>query len=69
MRAAAVRAENAFATIVACAVIILPLAEIAARTFFSSGIPGSGLFTIHLTMWVGMLGAAIAALKAKGLIR
>jgi tripartite ATP-independent transporter DctM subunit len=65
MRAAAVRAENGFATIVACGVIGLPLAEIAARTFLSTSIPGAGLFTIHLTMWVGLLGAAIAARDGK----
>jgi tripartite ATP-independent transporter DctM subunit len=40
---------------------ILPLAEIVWRTLFHIGIPGSGTFVQHLTLWVGFLGAAIAA--------
>jgi TRAP-type C4-dicarboxylate transport system permease small subunit len=41
--------------------MVLPLIEIVARTVFSTGVPGAGPFTNHLTMWVAMLGAAIAA--------
>src|SRR5262245_4484999 len=55
------RAENAFATVVAGGLILLPLGEIVARTVFSTGIPGAGPFTNHLVLWVAMLGAAIAA--------
>ena len=40
---------------------VLPLLEIAWRAVFQSGIPGSGPFVQHLTLWVGFLGAAIAA--------
>jgi len=40
---------------------ILPLAEIVWRAIFHIGIPGSGTFVQHLTLWVGFLGAAIAA--------
>ena len=55
------RGENAIATLAACALMVLPLVEIVARTVFSTGVPGAGPFTNHLTMWVAMLGAAIAA--------
>jgi tripartite ATP-independent transporter DctM subunit len=65
MRGLLVRGENAFATLVAIAVIVLPLAEIAVRNLFTAGIPGAGPFTQHLTMWVALLGAAIAARDGK----
>jgi tripartite ATP-independent transporter DctM subunit len=59
------RGENAIATLTACALMVLPLVEIVARTVFSTGVPGAGPFTNHLTMWVSMLGAAIAARDEK----
>jgi C4-dicarboxylate transporter DctM subunit len=65
MRAVAARIENSFATVVTVAVVVLPLAEIAARWFLGTGVPGSGPFTLHLTLWAGMLGAAIAARDGK----
>src|SRR5262245_66393169 len=40
---------------------VLPIAEIAWRTLFKIGIPGSGPFVQHLALWVGCLGAALAA--------
>src|SRR6187399_3108700 len=55
------RVENAFATLAAFGLILLPLVEIVVRTVFSTGIPGAGPFTNHLVLWVAMLGAAIAA--------
>jgi tripartite ATP-independent transporter DctM subunit len=45
--------------------MILPLAEAASRTFLSRGIPGSGTFVQHLTLWVAFLGAALAAREGK----
>src|SRR6188474_2696074 len=45
--------------------MILPLAEIASRRFFGAAIPGSGAFAAMLTLWLGMLGAAIAARDGK----
>jgi C4-dicarboxylate transporter, DctM subunit len=45
--------------------VLLPLSEIVARRFFSRGIPGSGPIVSHLTLWVGFLGAAIAAREGK----
>jgi tripartite ATP-independent transporter DctM subunit len=43
----------------------LPLAEIVARGVFGRGIPGSLPFVQHLTLWVGFLGAALAASEGK----
>jgi tripartite ATP-independent transporter DctM subunit len=45
--------------------MLLPLAEIAVRTLVSTGIPGAAPFTLNLTLWVGLLGAAIAAREGK----
>src|SRR5262245_54289524 len=45
--------------------MVLPLAEILSRKFFSHAITGSGAFASNLTLWLGMLGAAIAARDGK----
>ena len=45
--------------------VALPLLEILLRRAFGVGIPGSGPFVQHLTLWVGFLGAAIAAREGK----
>jgi tripartite ATP-independent transporter DctM subunit len=65
MRAFAVRAENLLATIALGGIMLLPLAEIVLRTVVSRGIPGAAPFTLNLTLWVGLLGAAIAAREGK----
>lgn len=44
---------------------VLPLLEIVWRPLFKGGIPGSGPFVQHLTLWVGFLGAAIAAREGR----
>ena len=44
---------------------LLPIAEIASRRLFGRGIPASGPVVQHLTLWVGFLGAAIAAREGK----
>ena len=44
---------------------LLPIAEIVWRAAFKAGIPGSGPFVQHLTLWVGFLGAAIAARQGR----
>jgi tripartite ATP-independent transporter DctM subunit len=44
---------------------VLPLLEILWRAVFKTGIPGSGPFVQHLTLWVGFLGAAIAAREGR----
>ncbi|MDA1306173.1 MAG: TRAP transporter large permease subunit [Acidobacteria bacterium] len=60
-----VRIENSIALVAMAGIIILPLAEIVLRKWFATGIPGAAPFAQHLTMWVGMLGAAIAARDGK----
>ncbi len=65
MRALAVKAENALAALALSGIMLLPLAEIAVRALASTGIPGVSSFTLSLTLWVGMLGAAIAAREGK----
>ena len=65
MRDVAVRAENVLASLAMTGVMLLPLSEIVSRKVFQAGLPGSGPFAQTLTLWVGMLGAAIAAREGK----
>jgi tripartite ATP-independent transporter DctM subunit len=65
MRALAIRAENVVATLALGGIMLLPLAEIAVRRAFGTGIPGAAPFAQNLTLWVGLLGAAIAAREGK----
>ena len=57
--------EDGLATLALSAMVLLPLAEIAIRPFVAGGIPGSIPFVEHLTLWVGFLGAALAARHGK----
>jgi tripartite ATP-independent transporter DctM subunit len=41
--------------------VLLPLTEILGRLFFGAGIPASGPIVQNLTLWIGFLGAALAA--------
>jgi tripartite ATP-independent transporter DctM subunit len=59
------RAEDAIASFALLVMVVLPLAEIVSRRVFGRGIPGSGPVVQHLTLWVGFLGAAIAARDGK----
>lgn len=65
MRALAVRAENLLASLALIALAALPLSEILLRNAFGYVIPGAQLFALNLTLWVGLLGAAIAAREGK----
>jgi C4-dicarboxylate transporter, DctM subunit len=65
MKAFAVRAENQVASLALGGIMLLPLAEIASRRFLGAAIPGSGAVAAVLTLWLGMLGAAIAARDGK----
>ncbi len=65
MRAIAARAENTLATLALGGIMLLPLGEIVLRRIISTGIPGAAPFTLNLTLWVGLLGAAIAAREGK----
>lgn len=65
MRPALVRLENALALVAMSGIVLIPLLEIVLRKFLATGIPGAAPFAQHLTMWVGLLGAAIAARDGK----
>ncbi len=60
-----VNAENRIASLALGGVMIIPLAEIASRKFLGTAIPGSSAYASVLTLWLGMLGAAIAAREGK----
>jgi C4-dicarboxylate transporter, DctM subunit len=57
--------ENLIATLALAGIMLLPLAEIAMRQLLQRGIPGAGPFALNLTLWVGLLGAAIGAREGK----
>ena len=59
------RVEDVFAGLVFLLMAGLPLAEFIVRQFDPVGIPGSLDVVKHLTLWVGFLGAAIAAREGK----
>jgi tripartite ATP-independent transporter DctM subunit len=61
----AARAEDAASALALTAMAVLPLLEIILRRAFGIGIPGSGPIVQHLVLWVGFLGAAIAARDGK----
>lgn len=65
LKAFATDTENRIASLTLAGIMILPLAEIFSRRFFGAAIPGSGAFAATLTLWLGMLGAAIAARDGK----
>ncbi|HKB14358.1 MAG TPA: TRAP transporter large permease subunit [Vicinamibacterales bacterium] len=65
MPALAARVEDLIGSLALLVMVVLPLAEIVSRRAFSRGIPGSGPIVQHLTLWVGFLGAAIAARDGK----
>jgi tripartite ATP-independent transporter DctM subunit len=58
-------AENALALFAMAGIALLPLGEIASLKLFGVGIAGSTPIAQNLTLWVGMLGAAIAARDGK----
>lgn len=59
------RAEDAVSALALAAMALLPLLEIVVRRAFGMGVPGSGPIVQHLVLWVGFLGAAIAAREGK----
>jgi C4-dicarboxylate transporter DctM subunit len=65
LRTVAAFVEDGFASLALLAMVLLPLLEILWRRAFAQGIPGSGPIVQHLTLWVGFLGAAIAARDGK----
>src|SRR5262249_18951642 len=59
------QAENRIASVALGGLMVLPLAQIFARRFFHAAIPGEAAIVSTLTLWLGMLGAAIAAREGK----
>ena len=57
--------EELVANLALAGMVLLPLAEILVRPLVAGGIPGSISFVQHLTLWVGFLGAALAAREGK----
>ena len=53
--------EDALAGVALALMVVLPLSEIVLRRVAGTGIPGSIPFVQHLVLWVGFLGAALAA--------
>jgi len=58
-------AEEGLAALALAAMVVLPLLEIAVRRLAGVGVPGSQPFVQHLTLWVGFLGAALAAREGR----
>jgi C4-dicarboxylate transporter, DctM subunit len=65
LKTLAVQAENRIASLALGGIMILPLAEIASRRLLHQTIPGETAFVSTLTLWLGLLGAAIAARDGK----
>lgn len=61
LRAALVRGENIFISLILAALVVLPLLEIILRAAFDEGIQGATSLVQHLTLAVASFGAAIAA--------
>lgn len=59
------RLEDAVSTIALTAMAVIPILEIVLRRLLGIGIPGAGPIVQHLVLWVGFLGAAIAARDGK----
>ena len=60
-RGVAGRIEDTIAVVAFCGIVLLPLIEICARRLIGEGIPDSISWVRHLTLWLGFLGAALAA--------
>jgi C4-dicarboxylate transporter DctM subunit len=63
--ALAAAVEDSIASLALLIMVVLPLLEIVVRRAFGVGVPGSGPIVQHLTLWVGFLGAAMAARDGK----
>jgi C4-dicarboxylate transporter DctM subunit len=59
--AAVVYTENTLLGAVLATAVVLPLVEIVLRALFDTGIDGASTLVRHLTLAIGMLGAAVAA--------
>jgi TRAP-type C4-dicarboxylate transport system permease small subunit len=55
------RIENAASFVLLIGMALLPILEIVGRRAWRTGIPGSSALVQHATLWIGLLGGAIAA--------
>jgi C4-dicarboxylate transporter DctM subunit len=55
------RVISTLLTLILAAMVLLPVAEIVARRFFDTDVPGASVYIQHLTLWVGFLGAVLAS--------
>ena len=59
------RIEDAVSATALVVMTVIPLLEIVLRRAFGIGIPGAGPIVQHLVLWVGFLGAAVAAREGR----
>ena len=55
------RVENAISIGLLVGMALLPILEIVGRRVWRTGVPGSATLVQHATLWIGLLGGAIAA--------
>jgi C4-dicarboxylate transporter DctM subunit len=61
------RTEDAVLAIALLLMALIPVVELAGRTWFSTGIVGATEYLQHLTLWIGFLGAMLATREGKHL--
>ncbi|MFQ5785839.1 MAG: TRAP transporter large permease subunit [Alphaproteobacteria bacterium] len=59
--------ENVLMAVALLAMGVFPVLEMVLRTLWNTGIPGSSGYVQHLTLWVGFLGAMVAAREGRHL--
>ncbi len=59
--------ENVLVAAALLAMAVFPVLEMVLRTLWNTGIPGSSGYVQHLTLWVGFLGAMVAAREGQHL--
>jgi C4-dicarboxylate transporter DctM subunit len=67
IRALLRRGEDVVSALAILAIVLLPVIEILGRATLSAGIRGSIDYVRHLTLWIGFLGAALAARSGRHL--
>jgi C4-dicarboxylate transporter, DctM subunit len=62
------RLEDGIAVLALALIVLLPLIEISGRPLLGRGIAGSIDYVRHLTLWIGLLGAVLAARQGRHLV-
>lgn len=65
--ASARRAEDGLAAVALLTMAVLPVTEMGLRLMFRTGLPGASGYLQNLTLWVGLVGATIAARQSRHL--